>query len=45
MEVFVEELIPELQRRGMFDTEHRGTTLRDNLGILPPANRFAKSFL
>lgn len=29
-------LIPELQRRGLFQTEYRGTTLRENLGLARP---------
>ncbi|NTI78656.1 LLM class flavin-dependent oxidoreductase [Rhizobium rhizogenes] len=32
-EVFVEEVIPVLQRRGLFRTEYRGMTLRDHLGL------------
>ncbi len=38
-------LIPELQRRGLFRKEYEGTTLRENLGLLAPANgsRFATS--
>lgn len=35
---FVDHLVPELQRRGLFRTEYTGTTLRDHLGLgLPPA--------
>ena len=33
---FVDLVVPELQRRGLFQTEYAGTTLRENLG-LPPA--------
>ncbi|BAP42851.1 xenobiotic compound monooxygenase subunit A [Pseudomonas sp. StFLB209] len=33
-------LVPELQRRGLFRTEYEGTTLRENLGLQRPANRF-----
>lgn len=32
-----DELVPELQRRGLFRTEYTGTTLRENLGIDPVA--------
>ena len=42
-EDFVDLVIPELQRRGIFRTEYEGTTLRENLGLKPPANRFATS--
>jgi len=37
---FVELVIPELQRRGLFRTEYEGATLRENLGLPRPANRF-----
>lgn len=33
-------LVPELQRRGLFRTEYEGTTLRENLGLQKPSNRF-----
>jgi alkanesulfonate monooxygenase SsuD/methylene tetrahydromethanopterin reductase-like flavin-dependent oxidoreductase (luciferase family) len=33
---FVEHVVPELQRRGLFHTEYAGTTLRDNLGLARP---------
>jgi FMN-dependent oxidoreductase (nitrilotriacetate monooxygenase family) len=42
-EDFVDMVIPELQRRGIFRTEYEGTTLRENLGLKLPANRFATS--
>ena len=37
---FVDGVVPELQRRGLFRTEYEGTTLRDHLGLPRPANRF-----
>jgi len=37
---FVERVVPELQRRGLFRTEYEGTTLRENLGLPRPENRF-----
>ncbi|HWO12954.1 MAG TPA: LLM class flavin-dependent oxidoreductase [Polyangiaceae bacterium] len=37
---FVEKLVPELQRRGIFRREYEGQTLRENLGLPRPANRF-----
>jgi alkanesulfonate monooxygenase SsuD/methylene tetrahydromethanopterin reductase-like flavin-dependent oxidoreductase (luciferase family) len=40
---FVELVIPELQRRGLFRTEYDGTTLRDNLGLPRPESRYSKS--
>ena len=37
---FVELVIPELQRRGIFRKEYEGTTLREHLGLPRPENRF-----
>ena len=37
---FSELVIPELQRRGIFRTAYEGRTLRDNLGLKVPANRY-----
>jgi len=37
---FVERVVPELQRRGLFRREYEGKTLRENLGLPRPANRF-----
>ncbi|MCA0350595.1 MAG: LLM class flavin-dependent oxidoreductase [Chloroflexi bacterium] len=39
---FVDLVIPELQRRGLFRTEYEGTTLRDHLGLDRPLNRHHK---
>jgi FMN-dependent oxidoreductase (nitrilotriacetate monooxygenase family) len=36
---FVDMVIPELQRRGLFRTEYESTTLRGNLGLPKPVNR------
>ncbi|MBE9603943.1 LLM class flavin-dependent oxidoreductase [Acetobacteraceae bacterium H6797] len=38
---FLDSVVPELQRRGLFRTEYEGRTLRENLGFARPANRFA----
>lgn len=38
---FVDLVIPELQRRGLFRTEYEGRTLRQNLGLPFPINRHA----
>ena len=40
LEEFCDQVVPELQRRGLFRTEYEGTTLRDHLGLPRPANRF-----
>ena len=37
---FVEQVVPELQRRGIFRREYEGSTLRENLGLPRPENRF-----
>jgi FMN-dependent oxidoreductase (nitrilotriacetate monooxygenase family) len=37
---FVQLVVPELQRRGIFRTEYAGTTLRDHLGLPRPKNQF-----
>ncbi len=37
---FVDRVVPELQRRGIFRTEYEGPTLRDNLGLPRVPNRF-----
>jgi alkanesulfonate monooxygenase len=38
-----EQVIPELQRRGLFQTAYKGATLRENLGLPRPANQFSPS--
>jgi alkanesulfonate monooxygenase len=37
---FVDRVVPELQRRGLFRREYEGRTLRENLGLPRPENRF-----
>jgi FMN-dependent oxidoreductase (nitrilotriacetate monooxygenase family) len=37
---FVDRVVPELQRRGLFRREYEGATLRENLGLPRPKNRF-----
>src|SRR5262245_47724172 len=37
---FVDRVVPELQRRELFRREYEGTTLRENLGLPRPQNRF-----
>jgi alkanesulfonate monooxygenase len=37
---FVEQVVPELQRRGLFRRDYEGTTLRENLGLPRPTNHF-----
>lgn len=38
--IFVDEVVPLLQRRGLFRTEYEGTTLREHLGLAYPENRY-----
>jgi len=40
LEEFVDLVIPELQKRGIFRTEYEGKTLRENLGLKRPANQY-----
>jgi FMN-dependent oxidoreductase (nitrilotriacetate monooxygenase family) len=40
-EDFVSLITPELQRRGLFRKEYAGRTLRENLGLKRPVNRYA----
>ncbi|MBW6398737.1 LLM class flavin-dependent oxidoreductase [Roseomonas sp. HJA6] len=40
LDEFVDQVVPELQRRGIFRTDYEGTTLREHLGLPRPENRF-----
>lgn len=40
LQAFTAQVVPELQRRGLFRTEYEGTTLREHLGLSRPGNRF-----
>jgi N-acetyl-S-(2-succino)cysteine monooxygenase len=40
-DVFVDEVVPILQERGLFRREYEGRTLRENLGLARPASRYA----
>ena len=37
---FVDKVVPELQKREIFRREYEGKTLRENLGLPRPKNRF-----
>ena len=39
-EDFTRMVVPELQKRGLFRKEYEGKTLRENLGLPRPGNRF-----
>src|ERR1051326_2446453 len=38
LDEFVDHVVPELQRRGLFRKEYEGKTLRENLGVPRPPN-------
>jgi FMN-dependent oxidoreductase (nitrilotriacetate monooxygenase family) len=40
LDEFVDQVVPELQRRGIFRREYEGRTLRENLELPRPDNRF-----
>lgn len=40
---FVDLVVPELRRRGKFRTGYSGQTLRENLGLERPPNRFVRA--
>ncbi len=40
LDIFIEEVIPILQRRGLFRTAYQGRTLREHYGLDRPASRF-----
>jgi alkanesulfonate monooxygenase len=40
LEDFCEQVVPELQARGLFRREYAGSTLREHLGLPRPPNRF-----
>jgi FMN-dependent oxidoreductase (nitrilotriacetate monooxygenase family) len=44
-EDFVELVVPELQRRGLFRAAYEGKTLRENLGLKRPVSRYAAAGL
>ena len=39
---FIDLVVPELQRRGIFRREYSGFTLREHLGLPVPTNRYSK---
>jgi FMN-dependent oxidoreductase (nitrilotriacetate monooxygenase family) len=40
LELFVEHVVPGLQRRGLFRTEYTGKTLREHYGLMRPDNQY-----
>jgi FMN-dependent oxidoreductase (nitrilotriacetate monooxygenase family) len=43
LDVFIEEVIPLLQRRGLFRTAYEGETLREHYGLAWPKSAFAEA--
>jgi alkanesulfonate monooxygenase SsuD/methylene tetrahydromethanopterin reductase-like flavin-dependent oxidoreductase (luciferase family) len=43
--LFIEKVVPELQRRGLFRKEYQGSTLRDHYGLNRPKNTVAREQL
>src|SRR5208282_179210 len=41
---FADQVVPELQRRGIYRREYEGKTLRENLGLPRPTNRFFETW-
>lgn len=42
LEIFVDHVVPELRRRGIYRHEYTGSTLRDHLGLNRPANQYTE---
>jgi len=40
LDLFCDRVVPELQRRGLFRADYAGKTLRENMGLPRPENRF-----
>jgi len=40
LDIFIDEVVPLLQKKGLFRTEYQGETLRDHYGLERPANTF-----
>ena len=40
LDIFIDEVVPLLQRSGLFRTEYQGTTLREHYGLERPASVF-----
>jgi len=40
LDAFVDQVVPELQRRGLFRQDYEGSTLREHLGLPRPENQF-----
>jgi FMN-dependent oxidoreductase (nitrilotriacetate monooxygenase family) len=43
LDIFVDQVVPILQRRGLFRSEYSGSTLREHYGLAKPANSFERA--
>ena len=43
LDLFVQHVVPILQRRGLWQTEYTGTTLREHYGLARPASQYASA--
>jgi hypothetical protein len=43
LRLFVDQVVPILQKRGLFRLDYEGSTLRENYGLARPANQNAKT--
>ncbi|MGF6594570.1 LLM class flavin-dependent oxidoreductase [Pseudomonas sp. 2835] len=43
VEVFVDQVVPLLQKRGVFRQEYQGSTLREHLGLPYPASQYQRA--
>jgi FMN-dependent oxidoreductase (nitrilotriacetate monooxygenase family) len=43
LEDFIELVVPELQKRGIFRRDYEGTTLREHLGLRRPENPYSRA--
>jgi alkanesulfonate monooxygenase SsuD/methylene tetrahydromethanopterin reductase-like flavin-dependent oxidoreductase (luciferase family) len=43
LDIFVDQVVPILQRPGLFRSEYTGSTLREHYGLAKPANSFARA--
>jgi len=43
LDVFVAEVIPLLQKRGLFRTTYEGRTLREHFGLTRPESKLSRS--
>jgi hypothetical protein len=43
LDTFIERVVPLLQAKGIFRTEYESSTLRGNLGLPIPENRYTKA--